>query len=544
MSSAPRMPVCTHKNFSRCSLMGERCCACIDPAAFANTLRAREAAPHSRIWAIPFCDPCKDYWNLDSDQALGHTAADNSSPGLLAHIRESFLIRHSLISSSPLAGFRSNLFPRESSDDLLNVGAGNDAHERAPGSRHPEQLMPGNFPNNGPEIRNYLTLNQSATGGSGSGLDDSDDSDDIRSLENNIPSSSNGSSERRSSNLWSLSNSAQGSEAEMPYYPPGPFTRPTGAQTAARSEVTINHAISAHRSTNEGLRRPRNSRDTRGPHEAALYEHQFRGIGEPEERAHDRLRSTDHTMPRSGLDDDDDSDSLSPALSLRTLTAYNRTQQRQRSDASAVRNALESYRNRDPHHRLSDNRASPSRGNPDDGAQGSDRVSERVLRLSREILGGNHNPYANSVGAFSRWRGFRRPPGGIHPDYPPPAEPKGLDDDRTRPEPLEMEAMKLDCECKICFGQIADTLLLPCSHLAICTWCANQMGIRPSSELHFGPPTHCPVCRVAVSSRVYLALLQPSPILMLTKPRNRSRFSVHDSIPIPSLPFSPFIDQW
>ncbi|RPB05190.1 hypothetical protein L873DRAFT_1825352 [Choiromyces venosus 120613-1] len=65
-----------------------------------------------------------------------------------------------------------------------------------------------------------------------------------------------------------------------------------------------------------------------------------------------------------------------------------------------------------------------------------------------------------------------------------------------------MEAMKLDCECKICFGQIADTVLLPCSHLAICTWCANQMGIRPINELHFGPQIHCPVCRVVVSSRI------------------------------------------
>lgn len=43
-----------------------------------------------------------------------------------------------------------------------------------------------------------------------------------------------------------------------------------------------------------------------------------------------------------------------------------------------------------------------------------------------------------------------------------------LDNQKGRPEPLESEDMKLDCECKICFGQIADTLLLPCSHLVIC----------------------------------------------------------------------------
>lgn len=132
--------------------------------------------------------------------------------------------RHPII-SSPLSSFRTSFFPRESSDDLLNAGADNDARERALGSRHPEQLMPGNFPNSGSEIRGFFAPNIPAPGGSGSGLDDSDDSDDLRSLENNIPSSSNGSNERRSSNLWSLSNSAQGSEAEMPDLPSGAYTR-------------------------------------------------------------------------------------------------------------------------------------------------------------------------------------------------------------------------------------------------------------------------------------------------------------------------------
>lgn len=50
----------------------------------------------------------------------------------------------------------------------------------------------------------------------------------------------------------------------------------------------------------------------------------------------------------------------------------------------------------------------------------------------------------------------------------PPMPSESLDDQKDRPEPLESEDMKLDCECKICFGQIADTLLLPCSHLVVC----------------------------------------------------------------------------
>ncbi|RPB05191.1 hypothetical protein L873DRAFT_952676 [Choiromyces venosus 120613-1] len=224
MSSVPGIPVCSHKSLSHCSLLGEKCCACTDPSAFANTLRAREATHHSRIWAVPLCDSCKDYWNVDSDQPPGHIAADNnSSSRLLAHMRESFINRHPL-TSGPLAGFRGSMF-REPADDIANIASDNDINDRFFAARHSEQLMPGNFPNNGPEIRNYFTHSSSAPGGTGSGLDDSDDSDDLRSLENNIPSSSNGSNERRSSNLWSLSNSAQGSEAEMPDFPSGTFTR-------------------------------------------------------------------------------------------------------------------------------------------------------------------------------------------------------------------------------------------------------------------------------------------------------------------------------
>jgi len=162
-----------------------------------------------------------EYWNPDSDQALGLTAADNNSPPrLLAQTRDSFVTRH--LVSGPLVGFRSSFFPRESPDEL-NAGVDNETHGRALGSRHSEQLMPGNFPNNGPEIRGFFA--NPAPGGSGSGLDDSDDSDDLRSLENNIPSSSNGSNERRPSNLWSLSNSVQGSEAEMPDLHSGAYTR-------------------------------------------------------------------------------------------------------------------------------------------------------------------------------------------------------------------------------------------------------------------------------------------------------------------------------
>ncbi|KAI5843477.1 hypothetical protein DFP73DRAFT_514354 [Morchella snyderi] len=66
---------------------------------------------------------------------------------------------------------------------------------------------------------------------------------------------------------------------------------------------------------------------------------------------------------------------------------------------------------------------------------------------------------------------------------------------------MEEAQLRLDCECKICFGQVADTLLLPCSHLVLCGWCANQMGVSKGTE--FSPRmVQCPVCRTEVLDRI------------------------------------------
>ncbi|KAI9678453.1 MAG: hypothetical protein M1829_002051 [Trizodia sp. TS-e1964] len=44
-----------------------------------------------------------------------------------------------------------------------------------------------------------------------------------------------------------------------------------------------------------------------------------------------------------------------------------------------------------------------------------------------------------------------------------------LDNDKDgRPAPLEDEEMNINLGCKICFSQIADTLILPCAHLCMC----------------------------------------------------------------------------
>jgi len=84
----------------------------------------------------------------------------------------------------------------------------------------------------------------------------------------------------------------------------------------------------------------------------------------------------------------------------------------------------------------------------------------------------------------------------------------GLDGQKGRPEPLEEADMKLDSECKICFGQIADTVLMPCAHLVICQWCADQIGARTRdrSARHM-PHALCPMCRTQVVDRVRFTYL-------------------------------------
>lgn len=89
-----------------------------------------------------------------------------------------------------------------------------------------------------------------------------------------------------------------------------------------------------------------------------------------------------------------------------------------------------------------------------------DRAVEGILRIRREVRARSRNTRESS----RRSRRSRGPgPGGQRAW----GEPKGLDD-VERPPPLEPESLVLDCECKVCFGQVADTVLLPCSHLVLC----------------------------------------------------------------------------
>lgn len=97
---------------------------------------------------------------------------------------------------------------------------------------------------------------------------------------------------------------------------------------------------------------------------------------------------------------------------------------------------------------------------------------------------------------------------------PPRVNP--IDQQISRPSPLQSEEMRLDMSCKICCEQKVDTLLEPCMHLAICHWCSEIVRQRAHQRRHnrVGPRTgddedrwKCPICRrdVMQSRRVYLA---------------------------------------
>ncbi|KAL2839918.1 hypothetical protein BJY01DRAFT_250258 [Aspergillus pseudoustus] len=84
---------------------------------------------------------------------------------------------------------------------------------------------------------------------------------------------------------------------------------------------------------------------------------------------------------------------------------------------------------------------------------------------------------------------------------PPWGQKKGLDiPQEDRPEPKETEELTLNMECKVCFEQLVDTVLLPCGHAILCRWCADQQFT--SYKGHLKNKTSCPMCRKPVREMV------------------------------------------
>jgi hypothetical protein len=81
---------------------------------------------------------------------------------------------------------------------------------------------------------------------------------------------------------------------------------------------------------------------------------------------------------------------------------------------------------------------------------------------------------------------------------------KGLDNAHDgRPEPKTEEQLRVNLDCKVCFSQLVDTVLLPCGHAVMCQWCANQHV--PSSKYDKtrpSKPAKCPMCRKGIKQKV------------------------------------------
>jgi len=71
---------------------------------------------------------------------------------------------------------------------------------------------------------------------------------------------------------------------------------------------------------------------------------------------------------------------------------------------------------------------------------------------------------------------YRMSPGSIRPEWEHPSQEELKPPRPKSPEPLSKEELTISNECKVCFSQHCDMLLLPCAHLALC-----EVHIVPSS---------------------------------------------------------------
>jgi hypothetical protein len=102
------------------------------------------------------------------------------------------------------------------------------------------------------------------------------------------------------------------------------------------------------------------------------------------------------------------------------------------------------------------------------------QVEQDNRRLESEFVGsaGERDMYAERPSLFGRW--YERPaeperPARRREDTAPVVPP---------PEPLSKEELLISDECKVCFAQHCDMLLMPCAHLALCEVQVLHVGLR------------------------------------------------------------------
>ncbi|KAF3902853.1 hypothetical protein AA313_de0207330 [Arthrobotrys entomopaga] len=77
-------------------------------------------------------------------------------------------------------------------------------------------------------------------------------------------------------------------------------------------------------------------------------------------------------------------------------------------------------------------------------------------------------------------------------------------DHPERPDNMKEEDLKIMADCKVCYGQIADIVLIPCAHLVLCQWCADTVAPAAPGRAEgvVAPRSNCPVCRARVEKKM------------------------------------------
>jgi hypothetical protein len=79
--------------------------------------------------------------------------------------------------------------------------------------------------------------------------------------------------------------------------------------------------------------------------------------------------------------------------------------------------------------------------------------------------------------------------------------------DDGRPDAKESSEMMIKLECKICMGQLIDTVIIPCGHAVLCQWCAElHVPTKENDPTRPVQKVNCPICRTVVKGkyRIYL----------------------------------------
>ena len=112
-------------------------------------------------------------------------------------------------------------------------------------------------------------------------------------------------------------------------------------------------------------------------------------------------------------------------------------------------------------------------------------------------------------------------PGGISRDQHPgeyasretgsesESEPSLTFDTQDRPAPLQPDSMIVNMACSICKEHLIDTVVLPCGHAVMCSWCADLHV--PSRKQDKSTPkdrsVKCPMCRTRIKQKVRQPLI-------------------------------------